>query len=354
MRYVGTGTEANHFDLGSMAVITILLTTINITVHARSECSCTSASAVSYSLRSIDYYRPLQQRQIIRILLMPPVFATISFFSYRYFRDYTYYSLVETVYGALGVSAFFMLLIQYVSSSPAEGKMIFARKSKKNMLFPFCCWRYRPGKPHFMHTLKVSWHLTVDAWGWLFRSGPFCNIVYLAHLSLSRVSLQRNIMCSVSIPHLWHVEGGGEIFWQVHTGPDQYSVHFAAIYLDSAKYVLAQSLFSTQHWRVSSFVSSSVALYALLVFYTLTKENLEGRQPLAKFLSIKLIIFFTFGKRRQFNTAFLKAYHMERSRIFVQYLAKSQCHQGYDLLDCDKCRRWSASTVHLYWGIQLL
>ena len=165
MRYVGTGTEANHFDLGSMAVITILLTTINITVHARSECSCTNPSAVPYSSRSIDYYRPLQQRQIIRILLMPPVFAIISFFSYRYFRDYTYYSLVETVYGALGVSAFFMLLIQYVSSSPAEVKMIFARKSKKNMLFPFCCWRYRPGKPHFMHTLKVSWHLTVDAWG---------------------------------------------------------------------------------------------------------------------------------------------------------------------------------------------
>lgn len=26
---------------------------------------------------------------------MPPVYAIISFFSYRYFRDYTYYSLIE-------------------------------------------------------------------------------------------------------------------------------------------------------------------------------------------------------------------------------------------------------------------
>lgn len=34
----------------------------------------------------------------IRILYMPPVYAVISFFSYRFFRDYTYYSLVEAAY----------------------------------------------------------------------------------------------------------------------------------------------------------------------------------------------------------------------------------------------------------------
>ena len=29
---------------------------------------------------------------------MPPVYAIISFFSYRFFRSYTYYSLVEVAY----------------------------------------------------------------------------------------------------------------------------------------------------------------------------------------------------------------------------------------------------------------
>ena len=38
----------------------------------------------------------------------------------------------------------------------------------------------------------------------------------------------------------------------------------------------------------------SVALYGLILFYNLTKEELAGRRPLAKFLSIKLIVFFTF------------------------------------------------------------
>jgi hypothetical protein len=38
----------------------------------------------------------------------------------------------------------------------------------------------------------------------------------------------------------------------------------------------------------------SIALYGLILFYGLTKEELVGRRPLAKFLSIKLIVMFTF------------------------------------------------------------
>lgn len=41
-------------------------------------------------------------------------------------------------------------------------------------------------------------------------------------------------------------------------------------------------------------MSCSIALYGLILFYGLTKEELVGRRPLAKFLSIKLIVMFTF------------------------------------------------------------
>ena len=38
----------------------------------------------------------------------------------------------------------------------------------------------------------------------------------------------------------------------------------------------------------------SFALYGLIMFYGLTHEELQGRRPLAKFLSIKLIVMLTF------------------------------------------------------------
>jgi hypothetical protein len=38
----------------------------------------------------------------------------------------------------------------------------------------------------------------------------------------------------------------------------------------------------------------SIAIYGLVLFYDLTKEELAGRRPLAKFLSIKLIVFLSF------------------------------------------------------------
>ena len=37
-----------------------------------------------------------------------------------------------------------------------------------------------------------------------------------------------------------------------------------------------------------------IALYGLILFYGLTKDELKGRRPLAKFLSIKLIVMLTF------------------------------------------------------------
>jgi hypothetical protein len=39
--------------------------------------------------------RPDPPVHSIRVLYMPPIYAIISFFSYRFFRSYTYYSLIE-------------------------------------------------------------------------------------------------------------------------------------------------------------------------------------------------------------------------------------------------------------------
>ena len=155
-------------------------------------------SAVPYSSPSTDYYRPHHQRQIIRILLMPPVLATISFFSYRYFRDYTYYSLVETVYKALAVSAFLMLLIQYVGGSTVEKSLPL---TSRNMPKPFCFWRYRPNKPYFMHALKVSWRSDGGSMGLIFSQWAVLQYCLFSPLiSIAGIVTEKyNVLCKYSL-----------------------------------------------------------------------------------------------------------------------------------------------------------
>jgi len=173
---------------------------------------------------------------------MPPVYAVISFLSYRFFRDYTYYSLVEVVYEAMTISAFLLLLIEYVADSAtghsAENAM--ARKDKRRLLVPLCCWRYRPTKAYFMYTVKWAVLQYVIVRPAVSIAGIICQAL--------------NVLCE----------------------SEGFNVHFANVYLEAV-----------------DFVSISVALYGLLLFYSLTKDELTGRRPLSKFLSIKLIVMFT-------------------------------------------------------------
>ncbi|KAG6874125.1 hypothetical protein C0995_005541 [Termitomyces sp. Mi166 len=63
-----------------------------------------------------------------------------------------------------------------------------------------------------------------------------------------------------------------------------FSVYYANVYLEAV-----------------DFVSITIALYGLLLFYGLMSEELKGRRPLAKFMCIKLIVMFTFYQSFVFN-----------------------------------------------------
>jgi len=207
---------------GSMAILTIIISTYTVCQHTR------------------HYHRPAEQRQIIRIILMPPVYAVISFFSYRFFRSFTYYHLVETVYEAFAISAFLFLLVQYIGNAPASQRAILANAPKRSVPFPFCCWRYRPSKPYFLHAIK-----------WLVLQ--YC--IFRPLITIVGIICEANhVLCAT-----------------------EYSIYFAQVYLEAI-----------------DFVVFSLALYGLMIFYTVTKVHLKGQSPLAKFLTIKGIVFFTF------------------------------------------------------------
>ncbi|GAA6052410.1 hypothetical protein JCM3770_000228 [Rhodotorula araucariae] len=214
--------EIGWIIAGATAAVSTLITLWTMWLHGR------------------NYTKPREQRQILRILLMPAVYAIVSFFSYRYFRSYTYYSVSVVAYESLVLAAFLMLLLQYIGNSTNEQRAVLRDKEKRTIPFPFCCIRFRPSKPYFLHGLK--WSVLQYS---LLR--PLISIIEI-------ICQTYDVLC-----------------------PTQYSIYYAEVYLDAI-----------------DFISISVALYGLIVFYALVKERLAGRNPLAKFLSIKIVVMLLF------------------------------------------------------------
>ncbi|GAA5821243.1 hypothetical protein JCM11251_004529 [Rhodosporidiobolus azoricus] len=214
--------EIGWIIAGATAAATTIITLYSVLQHA------------------LHYYNPKQQRQVIRIMWMPAVYAIVSFFSYRFFRSYTYYSVAVVAYEALVLAAFLMLLLQYIGESTDAQKAVLRDKEKQKIPFPFWCIRYRPSKPYFLHALK--WSVLQYS---LLR--PLISIIEI-------ICQAYDVLC-----------------------PTAYSVYFAEVYLDSI-----------------DFVSITVALYGLIALYDLTKEQLAGRKPLSKFLAIKFVVMLTF------------------------------------------------------------
>ncbi|KAJ4470785.1 DUF300-domain-containing protein [Lentinula aciculospora] len=240
---------------GACAAATVIISFFSVLQHCRS------------------YTNPAEQRQILRILYMPPVYAVISFLSYRFFRSYTYYELVEV--GAFTLSAFLMLLIEFVAASGSghKAESSIARKDKRKLPFPFCYWRYRPTKPYFMYTLK---------WAVLQY------VIFRPAISIAAIICQAyNVLCE----------------------SEGFDAQFANVYLEAV-----------------DFVSISVALYGLFLFYGLTKEELAGRRPLAKFLAIKLIVMFTWYQSFVFDALEGRVIHA------TQYWTETNIADGLNAL----------------------
>ncbi|KAF8588171.1 DUF300-domain-containing protein [Ramaria rubella] len=216
---------------GGCAVLTVIITMFSVLSHA------------------LEYRVPAEQRQVIRILYMPPIFGIISFFSYRFFRQYTYYSVSEVLYEAIVISAFMLLLVESIASTSDLGttQAALLKKDKKKLPAPFCCWRYRPTKTYFMYTVK--WSVMQYT------------IIQPAISLISVVTQSFNLLCVSS-----------------------FSPQFANLYL-----------------TILSFLSNSLAVYGLVVFYELTKRDLKGRRPAAKFWCVNIIVSIPFLQQLLFS-----------------------------------------------------
>ncbi|KAG7090729.1 hypothetical protein E1B28_009820 [Marasmius oreades] len=202
------------------------------------------------------YTNKREQRHIVRILFMVPVYAIISLGSYFFWNHSTPLILLRDCYESTVLTSFFYLLLIYMNPDPEEQRMIFRkvglsqvadnetlRKGEeiKKWVFPLGFIKWKPADGlYFLQAMK---------WGVL----QYCvlrPLTTLAAVILDYIGLY----CESS-----------------------WSPGWGHIYL-----VVIVSL------------SVTVAMYCLIQLYVVSSEQLAPHKPLLKLFAIKAVVFLTF------------------------------------------------------------
>jgi hypothetical protein len=197
-----------------------------------------------------NYTNPFCQSKIITILFMPPIYAWLSSMTI-WFHDHKQYLLfVRDIYESIVIYSFFELLRAYIAYDPAYDRVDETR-----------IYKALGNKGEHHHTFPFS-------------------------LFLKPMNLKTE-------------EDGKNLFFQLKFGILQY----IPVKIITAIIVIAD-LFawfwspgnSLVYYLCSAavFVSVSLALYYLVLFFHTLHEELAPYKPLMKFLTIKGILFLTF------------------------------------------------------------
>ncbi|KAH9846988.1 DUF300-domain-containing protein [Lenzites betulinus] len=217
------------------------------------------AMAVSFWLinkHTRSYHNKYEQRYIIRILFMVPLYALISTASYFWWNHSTPLLLIRDCYESTVLTAFFYLLLLYISPDVHVQKDIFRKNGlskehdrrrrkrgdppQKWMLpLGFVKWRPEDGL-HFLQLMK---------WGVL----QYC--VIRPTTTLAAVILDyAGLYCE-----------------------DSWSPGWGHIYI-----------------TIVVSISVSIAMYCLIQLYMAVKVELAPQKPLLKLFAIKAVVFLTF------------------------------------------------------------
>ncbi|SPO28486.1 uncharacterized protein UTRI_04883 [Ustilago trichophora] len=200
-------------------------------------------SSVWLIWKHLTYYTcPQQQRHIVRLLVMVPIYAIVSFMSYLFYHEALYYQTIRDCYEAVLVTSFFYLILAYTGDTRAEQHAVFRNIDIKDRfwVWPLGSWKYKPEGLHFLWLMKIC----VLQYA-IIR--PFCTFVAVGTEYFGYYCL-----------HSW-------MPWFTHV--------WCALFIS---------------------ISVTVAMYCLIQLYIPVRKLVDPYKPILKFLAIKTIVFLTF------------------------------------------------------------
>lgn len=188
-----------------------------------------------------NYTKPYLQRYIIRILLIVPIYSLNAFVAMIYPASGLYFDSSREVYESFVIYSFMKYILNFLQHDTNLQQYIDHKPAPAH-LFPFCCLPGCVGGRAFMLRCKhgILQYVVVR---------PITTLVAFISQEFG--------------------------FY----GEDQYNP------LSGYTYPVL---------LIINNLSQFTAMYSLVIFYTGYKQELKPMSPLAKFLSIKLVVFFSF------------------------------------------------------------
>ncbi|KAI0387654.1 DUF300-domain-containing protein [Hypomontagnella monticulosa] len=201
---------------------------------------------------ALNYTKPFEQRHIIRILFMVPVYATSAFLCIWYYWHAVYFQVISDCYEAFAIASFFALLCHYVAPDLHDQKEFF-----RNM---------RPVKPW---VLPVNWFAKCcggerGPWRTPQSGLTWFNIIWIGIYHYCFIRVAMTITAVVTQYFDRYCESSN-------------SPVFAHIWV-----------------IVIECIAVTIAMYCVIQFYVQLREPLTEHKPFLKVLAIKLVIFLSF------------------------------------------------------------
>ncbi|KAI8220580.1 hypothetical protein K4K55_011490 [Colletotrichum sp. SAR 10_96] len=218
--------------------------------------SCTII-AISLSLYLVfmhanNYTKPREQRQIIRILFMVPVYAASSFLQLYYYWHAVYFQVMSDCYEAFAIASFFSLMCHYLAPDLHTQKEYFRNLHPiKPWVWPLnwfakCCGGDRG-----------PWRTPKSGLTWF-----NVNWIGIYHYVFIRVAMTVTAVVSQYF-HRYCESSNNPVFAHI--------------------------------WVISiNCVAVTIAMYCVVQFYVQMREALAPHSPFLKVLAIKLVVFFSF------------------------------------------------------------
>lgn len=199
-----------------------------------------------------NYTKPGEQRQIIRILFMIPIYAVSAFLCIWYYWHAVYFQVLSDCYEAFAISSFFGLMCHYIAPDLHDQKVYFRNMTPiQGWVWPItwfakCCGGDRG-----------PWRTPKSGLTWF-------NIIWIGIYHYCFIRVAMTITAVVTQSYDRYCESSNNPVF----------AHIWVIVIEG--------------------VAVTIAMFCLVQFYIQLKEPLAEHRPFLKVLAIKLVIFLSF------------------------------------------------------------